>query len=96
MIKYNEPNPLNIFNLRQITHCPPHFHKVEFDLNTYDKVVSAWIYENLEGRFNYGQIDSLSSAGKLIRRHRAAFELAGEASYFALCLVDINTYPGLF
>ena len=54
MLKHGEINPLNVFGLRRMDHCPPHFEKVYFDLRTSEKHISDWIYEHLIGRFWFG------------------------------------------
>ena len=91
MLKYNEPNMLNIFDLRKIKHCPPHFEKVIFELSfNGEKEILNWIYENLEGRFYSGPYDVVSTDLKLVRKHCIAFESPGEASYFALSLTNIK------
>lgn len=92
MLKHGEPNPLNVHGLRQLAHCPPHFEQVTFEPHVNEKIVSDWIYENLEGRFYLGDIDvSRTPGGKSIDRNMlVAFELASEASYFSLYLPQIN------
>lgn len=90
MLKHNEPNPLNVHGLRQLSHCPPHFTPVMFDLAVTDKDLVDWLYENLEGRFYSGQIDVKQDSGVIARQHCIAFELASEASYFALFLPQLN------
>lgn len=90
MLKHNEPNPLNVHGLRQLSHCPPHFTPVIFDLAVHDKDLVDWLYENLEGRFYSGQIDVKQDSGVIARQHCIAFELAAEASYFALFLPQLN------
>jgi hypothetical protein len=90
MLKHLEPNPLNIHGLRQLSHCPPHFTPVVFDLAVQDKDLVDWLYENLEGRFYSGQIDVRQESGVIARQQCIAFELAAEASYFALFLPQLN------
>lgn len=91
MLKHGEANPLNIHGLRQMSHCPPHFSQVVFELHTTEKNLIDWLYENLEGRFYSGQIDvKQSSGGPIIRQQCIAFELASEASYFSLFLLQLN------
>ena len=90
MLKHNEPNPLNVHGLRQLGHCPPHFTSVIFDLAVQEKDLVDWLYENLEGRFYSGQIDVKQESGVIARQHCIAFELASEASYFALFLPQLN------
>lgn len=91
MLKHNEVNALSVFELRRVDHCPPHFTRFSFDLNVQDKQVTDWIYENLSGRFYFGDEYFVhESNGKVGMRKCAAFEQAGEASYFALQLDTIN------
>lgn len=90
MLKHNEPNPLNVHGLRQLGHRPPHFTPVIFDLAVQDKDLVDWLYENLEGRFYSGQIDVKQPSGVIARQHCIAFEMASEASYFALFLPQLN------
>ena len=53
--------------------------------------ITDWIYENLTGRFYYGDEYYLhESNGKVGMSKCAAFEIPGEASYFALQLDAIN------
>ena len=59
MLRDGDPNPLSVFNLRQIEGtCPPHFTQVTFDLYVHQthKEFTDWIWENLEGRFWFGDI----------------------------------------
>jgi len=93
MLKHGEPNPLNVHQLRQVNHCPPHFEQVVFEPYVTSKQITDWLYENLEGRFYVGYIDvARVSGGKPIDRNLlVAFELASEASYFSLILPTINT-----
>lgn len=86
-----QPNPLNLFNLRRVEHCPPHFFAVDFDSSANDKKISDWIWENLTGRFFLGDVFVQNDAGRAIKK-RAGFELHGEATYFALQLNDINKF----
>ena len=90
MLNHNEPNPLNVHGLRQLSHCPPHFTPVIFDLAVQDKDLVDWLYENLEGRFYSGQIDVRQESGVIARQQCIAFEQSSEASYFAIMLPTIN------
>jgi len=88
-------NPLNAAGLRKVAHCPPHFYAVDFNLSSPEKKITDWIYENLEGRFYFGDtyadiIDNGSRRSVL--QKRAAFEIHSEASYFAMLLNDINKF----
>lgn len=89
MLKYNEPNKLAVFGLRQLGHQPPHFAPVVFNISVGEKKITDWIYENLEGRFYIGPIDVKAGHG-VARQHVAAFEIPSEASFFAMYLDQIN------
>lgn len=91
MLKHNEVNPLNVFGLRRISHCPPHFHSIDFDLRSSEKIIADWIYENLSGRFYLGdQLNLNVETGKLTMCKRLAFEIPSELSYFGLFIDSIN------
>ena len=93
MLKHGEINPLNVFGLRQLDHCPPHFTKVIFDLSTSERNIADWIYENLEGRFwigNLYQVDNTTGARTI--QHCVAFEKHSESTYFSLFLDTFNRW----
>jgi hypothetical protein len=92
MLKYGEVNPLAVFGLRRLDHCPPHFQRVEFDAKKSDKELGDWIYSNLTGRFFLSDRYTVREGGATSLCKCAAFENAGEASYFALQLDSINKY----
>jgi hypothetical protein len=92
MLKYGEINPLNVFGLRKVDHCPPHFEKVHFDIAVQEKKISDWIFENLEGRFWFGDSFHQKSEGAMSMVSCVAFELPSEASYFSLMLDQINKH----
>jgi hypothetical protein len=92
MLKYNEVNPLAVFGLRELNHCPPHFTRVDFDLKANQKVISDWIWANFSGRFYYGDHYYNDSENNVVLQKSAAFELPGEASMFALMLDQINKH----
>lgn len=90
MLKHNEANPLAVFGLRELEHCPPHFVKVTFDLKCRDKTISDWLWTNLSGRFYYGDIYYKDALNNVQIQKCAAFEIPGEASMFALVLDQVN------
>lgn len=92
MLKHNEANPLNVFQLRRMEHCPPHFTPVTFSLRTSEKVISDWIWENFSGRFYLGDSYTESADGRLQAEKVAGFEVPGEASYFSLILDTVNIH----
>lgn len=93
MLKHNEVNPLNVFGLRRLEHCPPHFETLCFDLKTQEKNLTDWIYENLTSRFFLGDTYIINPEnGNLILCHKVGFEDASELSYFGMFLDTINVY----
>ena len=92
MLKHGEINPLNVFGLRRLEHCPPHFQKVTFPLQVQEKKITDWIYENLEGRFWFDDSFNQNSENSFIFDKCVAFENVSEASYFSLVLDKINCY----
>lgn len=91
MLKNKEPNPLSVFGLRRVDHCPPHFAPVRFDLRVSEKSISDWIWENLEGRFYFGDQYYFDSQDRIAFEKVAAFESPAESSYFLLMLDIINS-----
>ncbi len=92
MLKHNEVNPLAVFGLRQLEHSPPHFTAVMFDLKGHDKTISDWIWANFSGRFYYGDWYYKDADNNVHVQKCASFEIAGEASMFALILDQINVF----
>jgi hypothetical protein len=90
MLKHNEVNPLAVFGMRKMEHCPPHFTVVKFDLVNSEKSITDWIWENLDGRFYYGDEYDNGTGNTIAMQKMVAFEIAGEASMFALILDQIN------
>ena len=92
MLKHNEVNPLTVFGMRRVDHCPPHFSRVEFNLKTSEKHVQDWIWSNLDGRFYYSDWYSNTDNNTVTFNKCAAFEIPAEASFFALMIDQINAY----
>lgn len=93
MLKHNEVNPLAVFGLRRVEHCPPHFVSIRFDCYTADKTITDWIWENLDGRFYAGDeytAEPSTTPTPTQMQKMVAFEQPGEASYFSLILDTIN------
>jgi hypothetical protein len=95
MLKYGEANPLTVFGLRKLDHCPPHFVRVDFELRTSQKVITDWIWTNLSGRFWYGDWYHRNDDKAVHFTHAVGFEIPGEASMFALMLDTINNHDFL-
>ena len=90
MLKYGDVNPLTVFGLRQLEHCPPHFTPVDFVLNSTPKHITDWIWVNLQGRFYFGEW--ITTKPNYTKVQRAAFESPAEASYFSLLLDTVNNF----
>lgn len=90
MLKYGQANPLTVFGLRRLEHCPPHFTHVGFDLCVAEKDISDWVWANLSGRFWYGDWYQKNEAGLVNFQKSVAFEIPSEASMFGLMLDQIN------
>jgi len=93
MLKHKEVNSLAVFGLRRMDHCPPHFITIKFDGHNNDKIITDWIWENLDGRFYMGDDYAESPESSIFMQKIVGFELPGEASYFSLILDTINHYP---
>lgn len=89
MLKHGEINPLNVFGLREVEHCPPHFFQVPLNGTQDVKKIKDWIYENLEGRFWIGPYADPANTTGPREKLCVGFELHGEASYFALSIDQI-------
>jgi hypothetical protein len=92
MLKYGEANPLAVFGLRQLDHCPPHFVRVDFQLSTSEKTISDWVWTNLMGRFWIGDRYYKDENNHVNFQKCVAFEIPGEASMFSLILDQINKH----
>ena len=92
MLRNGEANPLTVHGLREMSICPPHFVRVNFDLRTSSKVIKDWIWENFEGRFWFGDYYFVAENGSAAMSSSAAFEIPGEASMFSLMLDQIQQY----
>lgn len=76
-----------------MAHMPPHFEPIMFDTKVTDKVVLDWIWENLDGRFYFGDHYYATPGGSITMQKVIAFEEKSEASYFGLMLSTINNNP---
>jgi hypothetical protein len=92
MLKHNEANPLAVFGLRELDHCPPHFTKIEFQIKCTPKSITDWVWEHLEGRFWFGDLYYKDPSNSVHTQKCIAFEIPGEASMFALILDQLNKF----
>lgn len=81
----NTISKFNIFGLRKVKSCPPHFKTVCIPYK-WDTVTSVedWIYENLSGRYYIGKNISLDNNSTLQTSVLIGFENHKEASFFLL------------
>ena len=85
MIKNNEPNPLNFFDLRRVEYPMDHFEYVEVRVGyNIEQAVCRWIETNLKGRFYIGRPLTNYENRYSGRYIRVGFEEAKESSYFTL------------
>ena len=85
MIKNRKPNPLNVFQVRQVISAPPHFEYVNLPMkyNLEDSLVK-WIKQHLKHRFYAGKNVTLDSDNKLVQVLTVGFEETKDMSYFML------------
>ena len=67
-----------------------HFTPIDFEIRTSEKIITDWIYENLAGRFWFGDYYFITEGGSIAFNKRVAFEIPAEASYFGMFLDQIN------
>jgi hypothetical protein len=85
MISDKKINPLEVFNVRQVTCAPPHFEYINLPM-TYnlEQSISKWVKNNLKHRFYVGRNVSLDKDNKLIQVLTVGFEENKDMSYFML------------
>lgn len=85
MLKLKEPNPLNLFNIRQLKVPAPHFEYVSIPLhyNLEDSILK-WIERNTKGRFYIGKTVDVDSGNSIRTVLKIGFEDRKEVSYFTL------------
>lgn len=91
MDKKRKVNPLNVFGMRRVKFCPPHFESANIEL-TYNiaKSLENWIDENTKGRYYIGQQVSNEPTSNDPTKKRikystvVSFENNKDLSYFLL------------
>jgi|TARA_B110000971_G_scaffold123197_1_gene126197 hypothetical protein len=85
MIKNKTPNPLNVFQARQVKSAPPHFEYVNLPMkyNLEDSLIK-WVKQHLKHRFYIGKNVNLDSDSKLTQVLTVGFEETKDMSYFML------------
>jgi hypothetical protein len=85
MIKNNEPNPLNVFEVRRSTFASPHFEYVHIPMKyNLEDSINKWIEKNLKNRYYVGKNVVLDSDNKITRVVTIGFEETKDMSYFML------------
>ena len=85
MIKNKKPNPLNVFEVRQVKSAPPHFEYVNLPMKyNLEESLVKWIKQNLKHRFYAGKNVTLDEDNKLIQVLTVGFEETKDMSYFML------------
>lgn len=89
-LKFGDVNPLTVYGLRRCNHLPPHFEPIYFDAKVVDKVITDWVWEQLDGRFYFGDSYHTTASSSITMQKVIAFEEKSEASYFGLIMSSIN------
>lgn len=85
MIKNGEPNPLNVFEVRQVKAAVPHFEYVNIPMKyNLEQSLTKWIERNLKNRFYIGKNVTLNDANKVTPVITVGFEESKDMSYFML------------
>tara|TARA_B100000497_G_C7426560_1_gene267047 strand:+ start:77 stop:358 length:282 start_codon:yes stop_codon:yes gene_type:complete len=85
MIKNKKPNPLNVFEVRQVKSALPHFEYVNLPIKyNLEESLVKWINQNLKNRFYTGKNVTLDSDNKLTQVLTVGFEETKDMSYFML------------
>jgi hypothetical protein len=85
MIKNRTPNPLNVFEVRQVKAAPPHFEYVNLPMKyNLEESLIKWIKQHLKIRFYAGKNVSLDENNSLVQVLTVGFEETKDMSYFML------------
>ena len=85
MLHKKEPNPLNIFNLRQVKSAPPHFDYINIPLKyNLENSLAKWIKNHCKHRFYLGKSVVLDNERKMVNVLTVGFEENKDMSYFML------------
>jgi len=85
MIKNRIPNPLNVFEVRQVKSALPHFEYVNLPIkyNLEDSLIK-WVHKHLKNRFFIGKNVTLDEHNSLVQVLTVGFEETKDMSYFML------------
>ena len=85
MLHKKEPNPLNVFNVRQVKSAPPHFDYINIPQKyNLEQSLAKWIKKNCKHRFYLGKNVVLDSERKMVNVLTVGFEQNKDMSYFML------------
>ncbi len=85
MIKNKKPNPLNVFDIRQVKTAVPSFEYVNLPIKyNLEESLSKWINSNLRNRYYIGRKVTLDNDNKLQHIITVGFEKTKDMSYFML------------
>jgi len=85
---HDEPNPLNVMEMRELDYCPAHWTTVRINasnwlINSVIDEIRNWVYNNLSCRFCI-VTDVEVVDGKMEIVHKIGFEEASESTMFSL------------
>jgi len=85
MIKNKQPNPLDVFKIRQVKSAVPTFEYVNLPIKyNIEDSLSKWINVNLRNRYYIGRGVTLDQDNKLQQIITVGFEKTKDMSYFML------------
>ena len=85
MLHKKEPNPLNLFDVRQVKSAPPHFEYVNLPTKyNLENTLTKWISTHCKNRFYLNRNVALDHERKLISVITVGFEETKDMSYFML------------
>jgi len=85
MHSLKDPNPLNLFKIRQLKKPPVHFEYIVIPmLYNFETAIKQWIDNNMKHRYYIGKTVGLDSNDKVSVLLRIGFEEPKELSYFTL------------
>ena len=85
MIKNKKPNPLNVFDIRQVKTAVPSFEYINLPIKyNLEDSLSKWINCNLRNRYYIGKQITLDNENKLSQVITIGFEETKDMSYFML------------
>jgi hypothetical protein len=85
MIKFKEPNPYNLFEIRRLKVPSPHCDYINIPLRyNLERSIKKWIVDNLKGRYYIGTSVTYRPEGGTETVCKIGFEEPKELSYFTL------------